>query len=508
MSSTTSTTASISDAEKQVSDIEKQIVLSPTATLCNEEGVCDLKKAPTELSSLRKSLILLVLSGALFFDIYNACAVITALPTLGKDLGFSSSSLQWVVSGYTLTFAAFMLVSGRLSDIFHPKPVFVAGFLVVGVLAIPIGASVNPIMMIVLRAIQGIGAAMNTPTAVAMVSTTFPNPKEQSRAYAVYGAVGAVGNVAGFVIGGVLTDRLSWRWVFYLLAIIVIPFAAASWFILPTHENHQHEEKPTIDWPGVFSLTVGLILFVFGISEGSGSQWATPRVIVPLVLSIVMFAAFFFIERIVKSPALPPATWSNKNFLPLFFYAWSVYWWVFGVQVQFVEVFMDMWGMTALSAAIHCLPMGISGGISSFLTGRFGQMVPKKILLVTGQALMAVGAILFALADSKDKYWSHIVPGMIIGMFGLAMSYVGCTITMMEGARSGEEGVVGAMMYTSYQIGATLGLAVISSITIGVNAHVVSQDPSVLFKGYQASFWSLLGLNGIMALVALIFVRN
>ncbi|KAJ7582276.1 major facilitator superfamily domain-containing protein [Mycena floridula] len=477
--------------------------------VCNEEGVCDLKTAPTELSSLRKSFILLVLCGALFFDTYNACAVIIALPSLGEDLGFSPSSLQWVVSGYTLTFAAFMLVSGRLSDIFHPKPVFVTGFLVLGVLAIPIGASVNPIMMIVLRAIQGIGAAMNTPTAVAMIATTFPNPKEQSRAYALYGGAGTVvGNVAGFVIGGVLTARLSWRWVFYLLGIIVIPFAIASWFILPPHENRKHEEKPTIDWPGVFSLAVGLILFVFGISEGSGSQWGTPRAIVPLVFSILMFAAFLFIERIVKSPALPPATWSNKNFLPLFFYAWSPYWWVFGVQVQFVEIFMDMWGMTTLSAAIHCLPMGISAGTSSYLSGQFGHKIPKKVLLVTGQVLMAIGAILFALADTKDKYWSHIVPGMIVGMFGIGMSYFGCTITMMAGARSGEEGVVGAMMHTSYQIGATVGLAVISSITIGVNARVVSQDPSALFKGYQASFWSLLGLNGIMALVALIFVRN
>ncbi|KAJ7579811.1 major facilitator superfamily domain-containing protein [Mycena floridula] len=493
-------------ATPSVSDAEKRNVLSPTPTVCNTEGTCDPEKSgPPELSSIRKSLILLILSGALFFDVYNASAVITALPTLGTHLGFSPVSLQWVVSAYTLTFAAFMLVSGRLSDIFHPKPVFAAGFLVVGVLAIPIAASVDPIMIIVLRAIQGIGAAMNTPTAVAMVNITFPNPKEQSRAYAVYGAVGAVGNVAGFVIGGVLTARLSWRWVFYLLAIVVIPFAIASWFILPQHQNREHETKPTIDWAGVFSLTTGLILFVFSISEGSGSHWRTPRVIVPLVLSILMFAAFLFIERIVKSPALPPATWSNKNFLPLFFYAWSIYWWAFGAQVQFVEIFMDLWGMSALSAAIHCLPMGIAGGISSFLTGGFGPKLPKKLWLVAGQVLMAVGAILFALSDSKDKYWSHVVPGMIVGMSGLAMSYVSCTTTMMEGARSGEEGVVGAMMYTSYQMGATIGLAVVSSITIGVN---VSQDPSGLFKGYQASFWSLLGLNGIMALVALIFVRN
>jgi len=289
---------------------------------------------------------------------------------------------------------------------------------------------------------------------------------------------------------------------------LVIPFALASWFILPTHKNHTHENKQSIDWPGVFSLTVGLVLFVFAISEGSGSQWGTPRVIVPLVLSVVMFAAFLVIERIVKDPALPPRTWSNKNFLPLFFYAWSIYWWVFGAEMQFVQIFMDLWNMSALSAALRCLPMGISGGITAYLTGVFAPKIPRRILLVSGQVFMAVGAILFALADTPDKYWPYIVPGMIVGMLGLASAYVGCTIVMMEGARPGEEGVVGAMMYTSYQVGATIGLAIVSSITLGINAGVISQDPTSLFKGYQASFWSLVGLNGIMGLVALLFVRN
>lgn len=127
--------------------------------------------------------------------------------------------LQWVVSAYTLTFAAFMLISGRLADIYHPKPVFILGFLIVGVLAIPIGFSPHPILIITLRAIQGIGAAMNVPTAVAMVSMTFHEPVEKNRAFAIYGIFGAVGNVSGLIIGGVLTARVSWRWgTFFLLS--------------------------------------------------------------------------------------------------------------------------------------------------------------------------------------------------------------------------------------------------------------------------------------------------
>jgi hypothetical protein len=297
--------------------------------------------------------------------------------------------------------------------------------------------------------------------------------------------------------------------VFYLLAILIIPFSAVSWFVLPGGSSSAEKTKKSLDWPGVTSFTVGLILFVFAISEGSISGWASPRVIAPLVISIFAFGAFLVIERIVKDPALPPRTWTNKNFTPLFFYGWSIYWWVFAAQMQWVEVFTSLWGISTLSAALRCLPLGIAGGTTAYLTGIFAHKVPRLVLLVSGQVLMGVGSILFALADDKSKYWSHVVPGMIIGMFGLGVAYVACTIVVMEGTRKGEEGVVSAVMYTSYQVGATLGLAIIASITLGVNSKLVAEGGDLNeFAGYAASFWSLLGLNGAATLITLLFVRN
>ncbi|THU81970.1 MFS general substrate transporter [Dendrothele bispora CBS 962.96] len=525
-----STNVSVTDIEAQLDSI----ALSATPTL---NGCPDDEKKTTELDSkiindddhdqiqvlspLRKKLVLAILSCAQFFDIFNACAVIIALPDLQEDLHFDEGTIQWVLAAYTLTFAAFMLMSGRISDMFHPKPVFVIGFLIIGVFSIPIGASVNPIMAIVLRAVQGIGAAMNIPSAIAMITTSFPDPVERGRAYAIYGAFGAIGNCLGFILGGVISSRASWRWdscadenpiVFYLLAILVIPFSLASWFILPgTTSSEEKSQKKGLDWPGVASLTAGLILFVFAISEGSASGWNTARVIAPLVISVFTFGAFFLIERIVKDPALPPRTWTNKNFTPLFFYGWTPYWWVFASEMQLVEVFTSLWGMSTLSAAIRCLPLGIAGGTTAYLTGIFAPKVPRRVLLVSGQLFMAVGSILFALADDKEKYWSHIVPGMIIGMVGLGIAYTACTIVVMEGTRKGEEGVVSAVMYTSYQVGATLGLAVVASITLGVNSKLAQAEGTGSineFTGYAASFWSLLGMNGLMVIITLLFVRN
>ncbi|KAL0948778.1 hypothetical protein HGRIS_008908 [Hohenbuehelia grisea] len=457
------------------------------------------------LSSLRKFAILIVLCSAQFLDIFNANAVIVSLPRLGADLGFSAGTLQWVLSAYTLTFAAFMLISGTVSDIFHPKPVFAIGFAVVGLFSIPIGASVHPIMTIVFRAVQGIGAAMNVPSAIAMIRMTFTDPKERARAYGAYAMAGTIGNVTGFVIGGVLTATTSWRWVFYLIAIISIPMSAFSWFLLPGRDAASTSVRRSIDFPGVFTLTAGLVLFVYAVSEGSEGGWNKPRGITTLVLSVVMCITFFVIERVVKNPALPPRMWSTKNFLVLFLYACGPYWWGFGCELQLIGVFMDLWHDSALTAAIRCLPFGITGLSSYFMAIVFPKTHPS-IFLVGGQILMAVGAVLFALADTVHKYWSHIVPGMILGMVGLAAAYVSCTTLIMDSAGKGDEGIVGAVLYTAYQVGSTLGFAIVTSIMIGVNAKQ-PLDPVSQHLGYEASFWSLVGLAGVMAIVGF-FVRR
>ncbi|TFK37329.1 major facilitator superfamily domain-containing protein [Crucibulum laeve] len=421
------------------------------------------------LTPLRKILILSILSAAQFFDIFNAVASIVSLPQISKDLNFQPGTIQWILSGYTLTFASFMLVAGRIADILHPKPVFTAGFLVIGILGIPVGASVNPIMAIVFRALQGIGAAMNVPSAMALISMYFPDPDQRSRAFAIYGA-----------------SAMS-------------PLAVASWYILPAHQTPPSTGRKSIDWPGVFSLTAGLTLFVFAVTEGSAGGWKSARVIVTLVLSVVLLASFLVIERIVKDPAFPTRTWSNKNFTPLFFYAWSIYWFVFVTEMQLVEIFGTLWHESALSSAVRCVPMGLTAIIVSPLVGAYAPRFSRRLLLMSGQIMSAIGVILFALADTRDKYWSHIVPGMIVGMIGLFLSYVACTTVVMEGARPGEEGVVGAVMNTAYQIGATIGLAV---------NNVQPLDALSQHKGYAISFWSMLALNGTMTVVTFFFVKN
>lgn len=230
--------------------------------------------------------------------------------------------LQWVLAAYTLTFGAFQVPAGRLSDIYHPKPIFVLGYLIVGVFSILCGVSVHPIMLIVFRAISGLGAAMTIPSAIAMIVQAFPDPSEQSRALGLYGAFGAVGNSIGFVLGGVLAAKASWRWVFHLIGIATIPFSVLAFFFLPKSVTQEQKVKRSIDMPGVSVLTGGLILFVYAVSDSSVEGWGSPQIIATLVLSVVFFLGFFVVERYVQDPAIPPRTWFNKNFAVMFFYAW------------------------------------------------------------------------------------------------------------------------------------------------------------------------------------------
>ncbi|KAI5121920.1 hypothetical protein M0805_000249 [Coniferiporia weirii] len=475
-----------------------------------ELGVSDHLPEKTRVDAFKKFLTVPLLCSAQFLDIFSSSSSIIALPKIGDALGFSASELQWVVAAYTLTFASFLLIGGRISDIYSPKPVFLVGYATVGVLSIICAVSVNPIMLLVFRAIQGIGGALTVPPAIALIVHTVPDPQRQSQALAAFGASGAVGNAVGFVLGGVLTSRVSWVWVYYLAAIMIIPLCALSFFVLPNHKpnGEQTGKKRRVDLPGVLTLTVGLILFVYAITDASHSGWGKPQIIVTLVFSVVFIVAFFLVERKVQDPAVPPSTWSVPNVVPLFLYSLGIYWFVYGSELLLVEIFQDLFGWSPLKASLHCIPIGISGGTSSYFMGTYGPRLPQKVLLPLGQLFMGTGVVLYALADNPEKYWSHVLPGMIVGMMGVAIAYVGVSVAIMRSARKGEEGVVGALMNISFQLGATIGLAVMTSIQLGVNDKLPADaDSHSLFVGYADAFWCLLGFHGLMAAVSIVFVR-
>ncbi|PAV17782.1 MFS general substrate transporter [Pyrrhoderma noxium] len=461
-----------------------------------------------DMGKTKRWFMVILLCSAQFFDIFNSSATLTALPQIGKALDFKASEEQWTVAAYTLTFASFQLVGGRLSDLYHPKPVFIFGYVIVGVFSILCAVSVHPIMLIVFRAVQGIGAALTIPSCISLIIQLVPDPKEQSLALASFGASGAIGNALGFVIGGVLTSRVGWKWVFYLVAILVLPLCVLSWAVVPNVSVDDAKTKRQIDMLGVGTITAGLVLFVYAISDANSVGWGKPQIIVTLILSIVIAIAFFFVERKVPDPAVPPHTWSTPNIIPLFIHCLSSYWFLYGAEIQLVQVFQELFGWSPLASSVYCIPIGIAGLFSSSTTGKIAPYIPMRILLLLGQVFMCTGAILFALADRPEKYWSMIFPGMIVGMLGIGFAYVGGNIAIMSNARKGEEGVVGALMNTAFQLGATVGLAILTSISQGVNNKLAPDaDAITQFSGYADGFWSLVALHGIVIIMIIVFIR-
>jgi MFS family permease len=205
--------------------------------------------------------------------------------------------------------------------VYGPIPVFAGGFLIMGICSILCAVSQHYIMLLVFRAVAGIGAAMTVPPSVSLLVQIFTDPKEQQLALGIYSGFGGLGNMIGVVVGGALTTHASWRWIYYLTAIITIPLAVLSFFFLPKVQPSS-AEKRSLDLPGIGVLTAGLILFVYAISDGNDAGWDSARVLATLIISIFLLIAFFFVERYVKDPAVPPSTWTNKNFTPLFFYTW------------------------------------------------------------------------------------------------------------------------------------------------------------------------------------------
>ena len=184
----------------------------------------------------------------------------------------------------------------------------------------------------------------------------------------------------------------------------------------------------------------------------------------------------------------------------------SVYWFLTGAQLQIVQVFQDLWGWSVLNAALHCIPIGVAGGLSSHLTGIFGPRIPRRLLLLLGQVPLIIAAALFATADTPHKYWTHFLPGMIVGIWSLALAYVAANISLMSIAHPGEEGVMGALMNTAFQLGSTIGAAVMTAITLGVNESQ-PKDAVSQFKGYAMGFWSLVAIHGLCSIMVAICIK-
>ncbi|KIJ22953.1 hypothetical protein M422DRAFT_217711 [Sphaerobolus stellatus SS14] len=463
---------------------------------------------------LFKGTLLVVFCFAQFLDAFNNSALFAAIPPISVALHINNSRSVWLISAYQLTFAALLLSSGRLSDLYNPKYIFVVGMLLMSFCSLGAGFVRAEIPLIVLRALMGVGAALNIPSALSLIIRLFPEPATQSKAVAGFAGAAAIGNVVGLIIGALLTSFVSWPWVFYFIAILSLVLAVVASLLLPRASHAfssgsllKYDRLQRLDPFGVLSLTAALVLFVFAVTSGSITGWGTATVIVPLVLSVLLTATFFFWEARLPEglAAVPLSMWKYENFTILITVGLQPFMWWASVQLLFSWYFQEVFGWSTINTAVHFLPLGLASfpvmGLASVLQQKFSL----KWVILLGEVLVLIGTVLFPFADTKPHFWRFAFPGFFIGTAGMTIVFATTNIALFAITPPEVSGIVGAIFTCALQLGSAAGAAIITSIQTSVQKNHGGPNG---YQGRAAGFWFLFAFNAVVALGVLIFMRN
>jgi len=430
----------------------------------------------------------------------------------------AGSESVWSVSALQLTFASFLLVSGRISDVYSAKWAFIVGLAGLGVLDLGLGFVKNKIGFFVLRAVAGIFSALTIPSALNLIIKLFPDPVEQSTALSAFGATGAIANAIGAVIGAVLVQEASWKWIFYLVTIVALSIAFLSIFLVPRDSDLRdpvvgNEQTSTaqkirkLDLAGVAILTSALVLLVYSLTQGANTRWASAGVLVPLILSVILLATFVYFETLLPGDlaSVPPSTWFLPNFSVLFGTALLPYFYFATMFLVYIQYWQDVYHWTAVSAAIHLLPPGVVALLMSF-TGSLANRISPKWLILFGNTLAFIGTILFPFTGKEDRYWPLVFPGLVIGSAGMMITYVHSNIAIFRSTPPRMAGVVGALYNSACQIGSAVGTAAVTSIATSLEKKDV--DGFTEFDGRAASFWFVVAVIVVVTIAVAIFYKT
>ncbi|CAE6414164.1 unnamed protein product [Rhizoctonia solani] len=469
-----------------------------------------------QLRPVQKNVLLAIFCLGQFLDIMNTSAMLPALPATSQAVGLTESDSVWLFAAYQATFASFLLISGRISDIYGPKPAFVLGSLFFGGTSLGAGFLNNRIALLALRALQGIGAAHTIPSAFSMIVQMTPEPKEQQRAIGLFGAAGAIANgmpkltqdrrltltihsfcsVLGTIIGAILVEYASWRWIFWIIAIISIPAAIACIFLIPGSPSRKEAKASQLDAFGVFILIAAIVLFVYALTTGSVSGWKSGDVLAPFLVSIALFVAFFFWETRVDeaNAALPPKLWFYPNFAVLFGTALMPLFWYMQMYLTFSSYWQDYLHWSTMATGVKFLPLGVVAGPIMVSAGRISAIDRPKPLILGGLVLAFIATIMLPFsAHFSDRYWPLVFPAFIIGSGGTAVAFLLTNISIFQTTPPAYAGTVGAVFNSALQLGGAIGTSATTFIQASIDERVVKNGTfdGTHFQGRAASLWFL-----------------
>jgi EmrB/QacA subfamily drug resistance transporter len=450
----------------------------------------------------RRWIALALLCVAQFVVVLDASIVNVALPTIGRALHFSESDLPWVVNAYVLTFGGFLLLGGRTADLLGRRVIFMSGLVLFALASLLGGLSTNSGQLIGARALQGVGAALLSPAALSIVTTTFRDGVERNKALGVWGAVAGSGGAAGVLLGGALTQGPGWKWVLWVNVPIGLIAAAIAPGLIT--ESRADAARRHFDIAGAVSVTAGISVLVYALVDANNAGWGSLQTILLLALAVALLIAFAAIERRSRSPLVPfsifrQGTVAGANVVGLLTGA-SLFSMFFFISLYMQQVL----GYDAIKAGLSYLPLALSIILAAGVASQLVTKVGFKPILAAGMALIAGGLVWFSQVSVHGSFVSDILGPSLLAAVGLGFAFVPVTIAAVAGVEDREQGLASGMINTAQQVGGALGLAILSAVSISVIGS--SHDPAVLIRGFHSAFLTGAGiaLLGLLATLALV----
>ncbi len=442
--------------------------------------------------------------------ILDVSIVNVALPSIREDLRFSAADLQWVVNAYTLTFAGFLLLGGRAADLIGRRPVFVAGLGLFALASLVGGVAQDDTMLVGARAAQGLGGAIVAPTTLSILTTTFTEGAERNRALGLWAAMGGAGGAAGALLGGVLTEWLSWRWILFIN--VPIGAGAALAALRTLHRDRPTRTHSHFDLAGAVAVTLGLVVLTYGIVGSEQHGWGSPRTLALLAAGAALLGLFVLVEgRLAAAPLVPLRIFGSRQLtganVVVFLMGGAAF-----AMWYFVSLYLqEVLGYSPIQTGLAFLPMtGLLVACSqaaSRLTGRIG---PGRVLAV-GMTSIGVGMLLFAQARTGGTYLIDVLVPSLFAAAGIGLAFVPVTIAATTGVAGPEAGLASGLVNTSRQVGGSIGLALLATLATQRTDDLAAtaSRAAALTAGFHRAFLvgGLFALVGAAAAAALLVRR-
>ena len=454
----------------------------------------------------RKTFALVLLCSASFVAVLDLTIVAIALPSVRRELGFSGSAAQWVLTGYALSFGGLLLLLGRAGDFYGRRRLFVTGLGVFAAASLLGGLAWAPWVLVAARLLQGVGGAALVPASLALVAATFAAGEERNRAMGVYGAMAGVGFVFGMVLGGVITEFLGWRWVLF----VNVPVALAVLSLAPVaiHESKDEAAPRTLDLAGAATATLGLASLIYAVSEAPKNGWTSPATLGTAVLGAVLLGVFVAAERRASAPLVPLQTLCRRA-VAVPNAAVVLKSMVGAAQLYVLTLyFQDALGRTPLQAGLLFVPMTLASVIASPVAGSLTTRMGARQTAAWGFAISGAGLVLVASLMPHEDALAAALLGMAVAEAGFVTASVPLTIAATEGVGEDEQGLASGVLSTATELGNALGWAVVAAVITAVTAASGGPEgEGALLGGLRWGLWSAIAFAVLAMMLVVVFMR-